>query len=98
MDKFLLYHTSLITSLIMKLMKLLIQRTPIFKFSNFNVSIFSPKFILQMYTHNNNNEQFLYYRIFRKLPELNGSHIWNCDETGFSTNASTGKVIIIKVH
>ena len=42
---------------------------------------------------------FFIYRIFRKLPELTDrSHIWNCDETGLPTNASTGKVIIIKVH
>ena len=41
---------------------------------------------------------FFTYQIFRKHPELDASRIWNCDETGFPTDASKGKVITIKVQ
>ena len=41
---------------------------------------------------------FFTYQILRKYPELDASRVWNCDKTGFPTDASNGKVIKIKVE
>ena len=35
---------------------------------------------------------------FEKYPALDASRIWNCDETGFPTDANKGTVIMPKVN